>query len=296
MDKKIKITKTAIHSNWAVSELAARTSFSNITLKALSRDPLSRDLFPTAAGYYPLASGHNMHRRDPHDHLLIYCVEGRGSLQLNEKHYKVGPGSLIILPSGVPHSYASDIDNPWSIYWVHFQGDASHYYLRRLSTTLAVSNIGVHRTIINAFILIITTATYASSVEDYLLTSSYLRTLIIRMVTCSQSERQRATKLKQKFEAYFSRNLGRSLNLQSVCQEFEMPPQKLRRTFKAIYQDSPMSYFNAMKMNRAALMLEQTHLSVRDIARHIGMKDALYFSRAFRKKFNCSPTEFRERS
>lgn len=53
------------------------------------------------------------------------------------------------------------------------------------------------------------------------------------------------------------------------------------------------SYFTRLRMEKAALMLLGTELSVQEIAYSCGYDDAKYFSRAFRKAEGMSPLSFR---
>ena len=52
----------------------------------------------------------------------------------------------------------------------------------------------------------------------------------------------------------------------------------------------------AMKPVRARNLLEETLLSVKEIAAQTGFGDGHYFSRLFRQKLNYTPSQWRRRS
>ncbi len=65
--------------------------------------------------------------------------------------------------------------------------------------------------------------------------------------------------------------------------------------FKKATGQSPMQYKNAILMRHAKYMLENTSLSVGEIAQRLGFEDSMYFSKKFKAFYNMSPTAFRKK-
>jgi hypothetical protein len=81
-------------------------------------------LYICSLGYYPNAEGHYTYRKKGlPENILFYCVDGHGWYKIADKQYKIGPNEFFLLPQNIEHAYGSEIENPWSIYWVHFGGD-----------------------------------------------------------------------------------------------------------------------------------------------------------------------------
>ncbi|WP_156495206.1 AraC family transcriptional regulator, partial [Oleiphilus sp. HI0128] len=57
---------------------------------------------------------------------------------------------------------------------------------------------------------------------------------------------------------------------------------------------SPLKHFSNMKIEQACSLLEQTNISISDIAYQLGYDDALYFSRVFKKLMKVSPRNYRK--
>src|ERR1700678_668809 len=89
-----------------------------------SRHPLLKDIFLTAAGYYPKAPGHLVERpKGVTEVILIACVSGRGWVELeNGKRFEVDADDVVVIPHRVAHAYGADDKIPWSIMWAHFRG------------------------------------------------------------------------------------------------------------------------------------------------------------------------------
>ncbi len=91
-------------------------------IEAQRQDPLVSGLYITDIGYYPKAQNHYRERLVPIDeHVLIYCVQGRGWYRVGEKEYQVKENQYFILPARQRHAYGADDEKPWTIYWVHFR-------------------------------------------------------------------------------------------------------------------------------------------------------------------------------
>ena len=72
-------------------------------------------------------------------------------------------------------------------------------------------------------------------------------------------------------------------------------PMAMRRLFQRSCGVTPLGYLTELRLNRAAQLLgcsDRSGLSVIDIARACGYRDALYFSRMFKRKFGVSPIHY----
>ena len=75
-----------------------------------------------AYGHYLEALDHRVRRTVHTDHLLIFCHAGRGFYRTENHQGSISAGQVLFLKQGVAHSYHSDREQPWSIYWAHFSG------------------------------------------------------------------------------------------------------------------------------------------------------------------------------
>jgi AraC family transcriptional regulator of arabinose operon len=90
----------------------------------LSRSGLTSSLYLASIGRYPKARYHFRERgRGAAENILIYCVGGSGWYELDGNRHDAGKDQFFVLPEGVAHRYAADLDDPWTIYWVHFSGE-----------------------------------------------------------------------------------------------------------------------------------------------------------------------------
>ncbi len=103
-------------------------------IELCSYSPPVNNLYITDIGFYPRAQFHYRVRPSGiSQNILIYCLEGKGWLEVPSGNYAVGPNQYLIIPADMPHTYGADEKNPWTIYWFHFKGIQSTYFTALLS-------------------------------------------------------------------------------------------------------------------------------------------------------------------
>ena len=93
---------------------------------------------------------------------------------------------------------------------------------------------------------------------------------------------------------FMEKNLHRNCSLEDFTSVASMSARHYSRQFNALTGVSPMNYFLQMKINDAGHKLQDTELSIDQIAQSLGYTDPLYFSRIFRKFQAVSPSAYRK--
>lgn len=94
---------------------------------------------------------------------------------------------------------------------------------------------------------------------------------------------------------YMRKNLHRKITVAELSRIAGLSGTPFFRLFKSHLNQSPLAYFNSMKMKRAAELLKHTILPVKEIAFSLGYDEAAYFTNHFRSTLGVSPREFRKR-
>jgi AraC-like DNA-binding protein len=82
--------------------------------------------------------------------------------------------------------------------------------------------------------------------------------------------------------------------LESMAEHCKLKPTRFIYYFKEIANDSPMQYLNNVRLNAAAhQLLHNTKLNIKSIGYECGFSSSEYFATAFRKKYNCTPSDYR---
>lgn len=89
-------------------------------------------------------------------------------------------------------------------------------------------------------------------------------------------------------------NLDGDLGLTAISRRARMSPFHLQRTFKAAVGETPKVHASRLRLERAAFQLLIHDAKVLDIALECGYRSHETFTRAFRRCFGRSPSEYRE--
>ena len=99
-------------------------------LASYRREPLINNLYVRKIGFFPRVKYHFLQKEHGCDYaMLIYCTEGKGWYRILGKQYTVEKYQYIIIPPGIPYSFGADEGDPWTIYWLHFQGKLRDQFL-----------------------------------------------------------------------------------------------------------------------------------------------------------------------
>lgn len=98
------------------------------------------------------------------------------------------------------------------------------------------------------------------------------------------------------FEKFLSEeNYMHRLTLSSISANVNLSSSYLCRVFKSEVETSIISYLNNLRIRKAATMIKDNQLSLKEISTMVGIDDQLYFSRLFKKCMGISPSEYEKR-
>jgi AraC-like DNA-binding protein len=87
-----------------------------------------------------------------------------------------------------------------------------------------------------------------------------------------------------------------SSGIDNLAREIGSNRNTLTRRFKEAFGISPMAWFRKHRMTIAASLVMEGQRSIQEISYLVGYEDANNFSTAFRKFFEMSPREYRQKS
>ena len=83
------------------------------------------------------------------------------------------------------------------------------------------------------------------------------------------------------------------VDIETVCDVAFISVSSLQRAFAKHFGMSPKQYLIQLRMNQALELLTENELSVKEISFACGFTDEKYFSRAFKKRYGCSPSQLK---
>lgn len=84
-------------------------------------------------------------------------------------------------------------------------------------------------------------------------------------------------------------------SVRELAQNVGLSQRQLERTFNDTFQMSPARFYRKLRVKRARALLDETHISLADIASATGFASASTLSKAFRDVYQVSLSEIRAR-
>ena len=283
-------------SRWPLPDTGRRVIIPQGLVDAMAGNPLCRHCLPHGVGYYPTAAGHRMGRRNPRDHLLIYCLAGSGIARRDGHQQSIGPGDVLLLRAGERHSYCANRNDPWSIYWAHLGGDAVDCFfdeIAEVSETFVVP-VGLHPRLTDDLNLLLTVAERFRD-HHFVYAANLLQSILSFMALVHRQHGQRSTALDiDRVQAWLQAHLHDRIDLDAlVAATSSISRYHFIREYKRQTGQTPMQAFQRLKISRACYLLDITEWSVTEIACDLGYDDPYYFSRLFKKVTGIPPRDYR---
>ena len=273
----------------------------NKIIKSCEQSPLINQLFITDIGFYPKAKYHYRERNTGiSQNILIYCIDGRGFLWLEDETIQVSRGQFIMIPAGARHSYGSDESDPWSIYWLHFKGDSADHFVNLLTRQQTQYCTRVHfsderqRLFDNIYSTLESGYSGDNLGYNSMCLWYYLSSFCYADIFQAPMHKEEKDAIDISID-FMQRHIDQALTLQKLAGEVHISPSHYSALFKKKTGYPPLEYFNHIKIQKACQYLQFTHLQVKEIAYKLGINDPFYFSRFFSNIMGMSPVDYRNK-
>ena len=260
-------------------------------------NPLTKDLFPTAAGFFPRAHGHHVSRGDGDlsGYVLIECLTGRGWFEHGDR-YSMDAGQILLFPAQILHSYGADADDPWSINFLHFDGLSAPAFCDAIrgDTSEGFIYLGSLSGQVLDFARIYEPLEESFNLRNALTACAELRLLLTVVYDASTGAGRSSAmdRVRQSIE-WMRGHIESKQSLSDLAKRAGLSSAHYSELFKQATGYPPGQFLLQLKMQHAARLLERTQLPVQEVALSVGITDAFYFSRLFRRFAGVSPRKYR---
>ncbi|MEK8130552.1 helix-turn-helix domain-containing protein [Paenibacillus filicis] len=97
----------------------------------------------------------------------------------------------------------------------------------------------------------------------------------------------------QRAEQYIKEHYTEPITVQTVADHVFLSPEWLSTLFKKHAGTTFLDYVTQLRMEKAKELLQDVSLKIYQIGPEVGYRDTVYFSKLFKKKFGCTPKEYR---
>ncbi|MCY0870366.1 MAG: AraC family transcriptional regulator [Firmicutes bacterium] len=249
------------------------------------------------AGWFACSPDYHVKRSGLHDYQLRHVIRGRGFASQGGDTVAVGAGQTLFLNMYEPHEYFADSKDPWEVVFVHFGGRLASRYNEHLTATgplvRSLSPERVQRALLDVYTLL-----HERGPGHEPRASAQIALALAELCAVAEprssgaSTRPLSDPILQATQ-YLQDSIRRPVRLADAARHVKLSSFHLAREFKRQTGKSVMQYLTEFRMMHACNLLEQSSLSVRQVAERCGFADQSHFGAAFKRAHGMTPLQYR---
>ncbi len=267
-------------------------------LNSIKNNPISAGLYISDIGFYPHAKTHLRKRvKGLDEHILIYCIDGSGTIQMDDTSYLLESNSFFVIGAHEKHKYWSSENSPWSIYWLHFGGKRSHCFKAFYNRIVKIEQSNRSRIDdrLKLFNEILTALESGFSIENINYANMCLNGLLASFFyieTFRMAKGYQNSHPVDKSILYMQENTNKFITINELAEHVNLSESHYSKIFRNKTGSSPLDYFINLKMQEAIRLLTNQSFKIKEVAYKLGYNDPYYFTRIFTKHIGSSPASF----
>ena len=232
--------------------------------------------------------------------VLHFIVDGKGKFTIDGKTIELGVGDMFILPKEKVTFYQADSQHPWTYLWVGFSGSKAENIL---SKTQLLEQYFCHSTLKSKVLDQIVKLTQfrdqkLDDVTELQLIAELYKLLAYLIEESPSKAVSDGSILIQNYirqtKKIIHSQYGTSLKVGEIADKLNLNRSYLYKIFKEETGYAIKDYIVQVRMEKSADLLTNTTFHISEVANAVGFTDALAFSKAFKKYFNQSPSNYRK--
>ena len=241
---------------------------------------------------------HTSKREKLQSYLCFMVEDGEGELIYEGKQYDLKACDVVFIDCRKVYSHSTD-RKLWSLRWCHFYGTAMYSVFEKYKERGGKPAFHAEKPQAFADLLseLYTLAASADYIRDMRINET-LGTLLTLLMEQSWHPEEGALSKKrlelEKVRAFIDEHFTDKITLDELSEQFFINKYYLTRIFKETYGSTISHYVLTKRITRAKQLIRFSGMTMDEIAETVGMNDANYFSRAFRKVEGISPTEYQK--
>ena len=258
-----------------------------------AKSPLiSSDIYPMQYGEQQCDNGYSFGPAVRNFYLIHFIYSGQGELHINNKAYKVHAGQFFLIYPKQTAYYKADDNEPWLYRWIEFDGSFSE----KLMTVTGFSHenhvINDHNGVGIALKNIIDLGW-----SDFETIMSHFWSLIAALTKGKllKKDENTAETYVSNAKNYIRSNVHKRITVSEIAHFLNIDRSHLARIFKSICGISTQQFIISLKMETASQSLKKSSMTIKEVAGSVGYDNQMEFSKLFKKHFNMTPTQWREK-
>jgi AraC-like DNA-binding protein len=225
--------------------------------------------------------------------VMEYVMQGRGHVWIDSQYFCAEQGDFYMLPEGAHHNYRSDENDPWTKIWFNARGPLLDALMQvyRLQGVYHVQ--GAPKALEPLFRTLVEDARAHSDNAAAAFAAAALHAHAIMQTVSLHLHSGESPGEAATLRRYLDSHVQEDVSIAQLCALIFRSPSQTIRIFTKAYGVTPYEYLMRKRVETARLLLQNTNLSVREIANRLSFADERYFSTYVKKRTGLSPTKLR---
>ena len=258
--------------------------------------------------YYRIRRGGYKFKGESHDFFeLTYVDTGKLNCEVDHVPYEIGEKEMMIYAPGQFHTQYTQEGQNASYVTILFTMDTvpsatQNEWFRPLINRVFPYDKKIY-TLIRTLVQESTTGVpYMYALMGCLLSETIIRLLQSQYVAPHQPEKPVSISrqnyqddLFHRIEQYIDERIYEPFTIADICQHFSLSLSSLQILFKTAVNQTPKKYISDLKLEKACNLLRENRYTISEISLRLGYSSIHYFSNAFNRRYNVSPSEYAKR-
>ena len=239
---------------------------------------------------------------------LTLILNGNGMRLVGDSYLPFQAGDLVLLGSGIPHTWESDANSNENVaavvvqfsedFIANFMNSEAFYKIKKMMQA-SVRGLFFSNPLAKDFELQMITIAREKEVKQITALLNVLNDLAYEKYETLASafyfpknSKENETRINSVFN-YIKQNAASTILLEQAAASVHLSTGAFCKFFKRMTGKTFSDYVNEIRIGNACNLLSHTDKTIAQIAIVSGFENQTYFNRVFLKKKNCTPKQFR---
>ena len=257
------------------------------------------DFYFFNVGYEKCQSSHRFGPSLRDNYIVHFVISGKGRYTVNDTTHHLAEGDFFLIRPNELVDYEADVQDPWEYYWIGFSGTKVKEILHTngIGAKDYIGQVGAQKELQEKFAHFMEADFFddAKKLANQALFYDIFSFFKIHNENMEMGVRiSRTKKYSEAFLLYVGNNYYREdLTIEEIAKSMYLHPAYFSQVIKEELGLTALKYLNLYRMNKASQLLKTTELSVEQIAGAVGYQNRHSFTRAFKNRFQSSPTRYK---
>lgn len=228
--------------------------------------------------------------------VLGHVIAGQGTVRVGSSVWHPAEGDTFVLPKYALHEVYAEPDDPvhWVYLWMNVEDDSVLELLRACGFQQGATVISAETRSLFEQGLKLASAGTEDPDELQRKFSLLLYEIVYRLGSAAVRAQRTLSGTVQNVKDYLDGHVEQRVTMDELARQTGRTTRQINDAFKRELGMTPYHYILQEKVTLAKKLLEQTELSVQEIAGRLGFSDMYYFSNLFKLKTGTAPAHYRK--